>query len=117
LLDPEARKTFFEAYKDVEQLWEILSPSPELRDHITTFNQLAKLYATVRNAYGTSVSYLTDLGNKTKRMVQENVAQWGLGEFTKAVTFDVRTLEQLRGTSGPDEKKVFNLVRGLQREV
>ena len=33
-LDPEARKAFFEAYKDIEALWEILSPSPELRDHI-----------------------------------------------------------------------------------
>jgi hypothetical protein len=35
-LEPEARKAFFEAYKDIESLWEILSPSPELRDHITT---------------------------------------------------------------------------------
>ena len=33
-LDPEPRKAFFEAYKDIESLWEILSPSPELRDHI-----------------------------------------------------------------------------------
>lgn len=36
-LDPEPRKAFFEAYKEIEALWEILSPSPELRDHITTF--------------------------------------------------------------------------------
>jgi type I restriction enzyme, R subunit len=33
-LDLEPRKAFFEAYKDIEALWEILSPSPELRDHI-----------------------------------------------------------------------------------
>ena len=31
-LDPAVRKVFFEAYKDIENLWEILSPSPELRD-------------------------------------------------------------------------------------
>ena len=30
-LDPEPRKAFFEAYKELESLWEILSPSPELR--------------------------------------------------------------------------------------
>ena len=30
-LDPEPRKAFFEAYKEIENLWEILSPSPELR--------------------------------------------------------------------------------------
>jgi hypothetical protein len=50
-LDPEARKAFFEAYRDIESLWEILSPSPELRDHITTFKRLAQLYAAVRRTY------------------------------------------------------------------
>ena len=30
-LRPESRKDFFEAYKEIEALWEILSPSPELR--------------------------------------------------------------------------------------
>ena len=50
-LDPEPRKAFFEAYKEIEALWEILSPSPELRDHIATYKRLAQLYAAVRNAY------------------------------------------------------------------
>ena len=30
-LDPENRKVFFDAYKEIEALWEILSPSAELR--------------------------------------------------------------------------------------
>jgi type I restriction enzyme, R subunit len=40
-LEPESRKAFFEAYKDIEALWEILSPSAELRDHVETFKLLA----------------------------------------------------------------------------
>ena len=36
-LNPEARKEFFSAYKEIEALWEILSPSAELRNHIATF--------------------------------------------------------------------------------
>jgi len=28
LFDPEARKAFYEAYKDIEVLWEVLSPAP-----------------------------------------------------------------------------------------
>src|SRR5688572_13272185 len=43
--------------------------------------------------------------------------QAGLGRVTKNVTFDVKTLEALRGEKGPDEGKVFNLVRGLQKEI
>ena len=117
LLDPEARKTFFETYKDIENLWEILSPSPELRDHIETYKRLAQLYATVRNAYAEKVDYVADLAYKTRRLIEENASQEGLGRLTKSVTFDVKTLEALRSDKGPDEGKVFNLVRGLQKEI
>jgi type I restriction enzyme R subunit len=48
-LATDVRKTFFERYKEIEALWEILSPSPELRDHIATYKQLSVLYAAVRN--------------------------------------------------------------------
>ena len=41
----------------------------------------------------------------------------GLGNLTKSVTFDLRTLTALRKGYGSDEAKVFNLVRGLQAEV
>ena len=90
---PGARKAFFEAYKEIEALWEILSPSPELRDHITTFKRLAQLYATVRNAYADKVGYMADLAYKTRRLVEESATQEGLGHLTKTVTFDVKTLE------------------------
>lgn len=116
-LDPEPRKAFFEAYKEIEALWEILSPSPELRDHITSFRRLAQLYAAVRNAYSDQVGYVADLAYKTRRLVEESATQEGLGKVTKAVTFDVETLEDLRGEAGSDEGKVFNLVRGLREET
>jgi len=116
-LDPEPRKVFFEEYKEIEALWEILSPAPELRDHIATFKRLAALYAAVRNAYGDRGDYVADLAYKTATLVKESAEQWGLGQVTKTVTFDVRTLEGLRGKPGSDEGKVFNLVRGLQSEI
>ena len=116
-LDPESRKVFFEAYKEIEALWEILSPSPELRDSIASFKRLARLYAAVRNAYANRVNYAIDLANKTRLMVQESAAQEGLGYSAKTVTFDVSTLKALRSESGSDEAKVFNLVRGLRQEI
>ena len=116
-LEIEERKKLFEAYKEIEALWEILSPSAELRPHIDTFKQLASLYAVVRNAYAKKIDPMTDLANKTRRMIQESVIQEKLGSFVKSVTFDVDTFERLRGESGTDEAKVFNLVRGFRQEV
>ena len=116
-LDPDARKRFFSVYKEIEALWEILSPSAELRDHIETFRSLTQLYAVVRNAYADSPDFVADLAHKTQRLVEESAAMYGLGNLTKSVTFDLRNLTVLRKESGPDEAKVFNLVRGLQAEV
>lgn len=116
-LTPEARKAFFEAYKEIEALWEILSPSPELRDHIATYKHLSQLYAAVRNAYADKVGFVADLAYKTRRLIEGSATQEGLGRLTKSVTFDVKTLESLRGEKGSDEGKVFNLVRGLQQEI
>ncbi|HFF3758472.1 TPA: type I restriction endonuclease subunit R [Stenotrophomonas maltophilia] len=116
-LTPEARKTFFESYKEIEALWEILSPDPALRDHIATYKQLSQLYAAVRNAYAEKVGFVADLAYKTRRLIEESAEQHGLGRLTKTVTFDVATLKSLRGEDGSDEGKVFNLVRGLQHEI
>lgn len=116
-LTPEARKTFFESYKEIEALWEILSPDPALRDHIATYKQLSQLYAAVRNAYAEKVGFVADLAYKTRRLIEESAEQHGLGRLTKSVTFDVATLKSLRGEGGADEGKVFNLVRGLQHEI
>ena len=116
-LNPEARKEFFAAFKELENLWEILSPSAELRDHVDAFRRLTLLYATVRNAYSDRPSFVGDLARKTLQLVQGAAASDGLGFLTKTITFDVRTVKALQDEAGPVEAKVFNLVRGLRQEV
>lgn len=116
-IDPDARKRFFDDYKDVEALWEILSPSAELRDHIQTYKRLSHLYAAVRNAFSETGGFLGDLEYKTRRLIETTAEQEGLGRIAKVVTFDVETLEQLKSDDGPDEGKVYNLLRGLRKEM
>jgi type I restriction enzyme, R subunit len=116
-LDPELRRNFFDAYKEIESLWEILSPSAELRDYIDVYKRLAQLYATVRNAYATQIGFVADLAHKTRELIVKAATQDGLGRLTKSVTFDLQTLEALKDEKGTDEGKVFNLVRGLQKET
>ena len=116
-LDPDHRKEFFSAYKEIETLWEILSPSAGLRNHIDTYKRLAHLYAVVRNAYADHPILVAELARKTQQLMEESAAMYGLGNLTKAVTFDIHTITALRKESGTDEAKVVNLVRGLRAEV
>ena len=116
-LDLGTRKEFFGAFKELEDLWEILSPSAELRDHIDAFKRLTLLYAAVRNAYSDRPVLVGDLAVKTRQLVQGEAASGGLGLQVRTVTFDVRTVKALQDEAGPVEAKVFNLVRGLRQEV
>lgn len=116
-MDQELREKFFEAYKEIEALWEILSPSPELRDHIDSYKRLAELYAVVRNAYEESVNYIADLAAKTRVLVEESAALKGLLLEPPSVNFDVHTIKALQDESGTAEAKVFNLVRSLRAEM
>lgn len=64
---------FFEFYKEVETLYEILSPDPALRDYIRTYQRLSDLYAALRNEYGNRGGLLTeDLGRKTGILLRES---------------------------------------------
>ena len=116
-LVPETRRSYFNAFSEIEALWEILSPSPELREHIKTYKNLAKLYAVLINAYKTNTTYNSPLGLKTASLVKDSVTQQGLGDVIKTVTFNVPTVQALRNEPGSDEAKIFNLVRGLRDEI
>ena len=115
-LHPDARKAFFSTFKEIEALWEILSPSAELRDHVETFRRLAELYAAVREAFSVRPTFDPDLAKKTKRLVESSARLDALGDSTQSLTFDTQTLERLRRKPGPPEPKVFNFVRSFQRE-
>ena len=71
----------------------------------------------MRNAYSETGGFLADLAYKTRRLIQGTAEQEGLGRIAKVVTFDVATLEQLKGEDGPEEGKVYNLLRGLRKEM
>ena len=116
-LNPESRKAYCQSYKEIEALWEILSPSGELRNHVDTYKQLAKLYAVLTNAYRPDFTYDASLGLKTHSLLRDSVIQRGLGDVIRTVTFDAPTARALRDEPGSDEAKIFNLVRGLHDEM
>ncbi len=114
LLRSEAREKFTELYKEIETLYEILSPDPSLIGHIAGYNELADLYAMMRATYGRSINFLDGLTHKTAALVKANAAAHGLDRVTKSVEFDEPTLAALRTRGGSDEEKIVNLTRSLQ---
>ncbi|MDP2325595.1 MAG: hypothetical protein Q8N51_16430, partial [Gammaproteobacteria bacterium] len=109
LREPEARQQFVECFKELETLYEILSPSPELRDDIRNYNQLANLYAMLRNAYGRKTTYLAEVAHKTELLVRETAATYGLDTLGKTVEYDATALKALKEKAQSEAGKVINL--------
>ena len=113
-LDKDKRQSFIDLYKEIEGLYEILSPSPELRDFIEDYRRLADLYLIVRNAYGSKTVFHWDVARKTEFLIREEAETYGSISAGRVVEFDEAALQALKKRPGPVAEKILNLVRALR---
>ena len=71
------REKFYQFFKDLEALYEILSPSAELADYISDFRNLATLYQIVRNAFAAKTTFYGDVAKKTELLIREEAETYG----------------------------------------
>ena len=115
--EKKVRDAFYKFFKELENLYEILSPSPALRDYVVSYGQLAALYEVVRNAYGVKTTFLGDLAKKTEMLIRENAGYTGLTKTTKPVIIDEKMLDSLRKSDSSDTNKVINLFKNIQATI
>src|SRR4029077_11162064 len=71
--DPDRRKEFFKEYKEIEMLYEIISPDAFLRPYIEDYTSLSSIYAVVQNAYTKKVYVDRAFQKKTNELVQKHI--------------------------------------------
>jgi type I restriction enzyme R subunit len=100
--DPERRKEFFKEYKEIEMLYEIISPDAFLRPFIADYGTLSAIYQVVRKAYSRTVMVDRDFQAKTNHLVQQQVGSYGVGGLGEIVAINGNTLELIKNKSGGD---------------
>ena len=116
-INKNKREEFYKFYKEIETLYEILSPSPALRDYITDFSFLTVLYQIVRNVFKKKTMLYGDIARKTEKLVRERVETWGLEETMPIVKIDEHTLRALKNNDSSDNTKVINLINSINKTV
>ncbi|MDA3834110.1 MAG: hypothetical protein PF495_12005, partial [Spirochaetales bacterium] len=111
--DQSKREEFYRLFKELETLYEILSPSPDLRDYVEAFGLLSILYQIVRNAFRKKTGFFGDIAKKTKQLVSEKVKTYGLATTTPAVKIDETTLKALKDSKASTNIKVINLINSI----
>lgn len=113
--DADRRKVFFRDFKEIEMLYEIISPDPFLRPYIDPFTTLAAIYSVVRKAYTQTVYVDRDFQRKTDRLVQENIGTYGIGAPGDLVAINGDTIEVIKAGKDGDGTKVINLIKSIQK--
>lgn len=115
--DPERRKEFFKEYKEIEMLYEIISPDAYLRPFIEDYTTLSRIYPVVRKAYTKRVMVDRDFQWKTNALVQEHVGASLKDVETPFVFIDKATLEAIAAKDEGKATKVINLVKAIEKSA
>ncbi|MBU2811416.1 HsdR family type I site-specific deoxyribonuclease [Acidithiobacillus thiooxidans] len=113
--DPERRKEFFKEYKEIEMLYEIISPDAFLRPFIGDYGTLSAIYQVVRKAYTRTVMVDREFQAKTNYLVREQVGSYGVGGLGEIVAINGNTIELIKNKQGGDGTKVINLIKSIEK--
>jgi type I restriction enzyme R subunit len=113
--DQDRRKEFFKEYKEIEMLYEIISPDAFLRPFIDQYATLSSIYAVVRNAYAKTVYVDRAFQKKTNQLVREHISTEQLMKVSEFVMIDENTIDLIKRQKGGDGTKVINLVKSIEK--
>ena len=113
--DPERRKEFFKEYKEIEMLYEIISPDAFLRPFIDDYTTLSAIYDVVRKAYTKQVLVDRDFQAKTNALVQKHVSSSPLNAPDDIVPINAETLDIMKRRKSGDSVKVINLIKSIEK--
>jgi type I restriction enzyme R subunit len=113
--DKDRRKEFFKEYKEMEMLYEIISPDAFLRPFIADYTSLSAIYAVVAKAYTKKVYVDKAFQRKTNELVQKHVAASPIGAVTDLIEINAQTIELIKAKAGGDDTKVINLIKSIEK--
>jgi len=115
--DEETRKTFFKLYNEIEMLYEIISPDAFLRPYVDEYITLSSVYQVVRNAYADHVSIDREFQKKTAELVREHIQSSPIKLGTEIVQLDEKGIVLIKERNQPNEVKIINLIKSIQRKA
>ena len=113
--DPERRKKFFKEYKEIEMLYEIISPDAFLRPFIDDYTTLSAIYLVVRKAYSISITADREFQRKTNALVQNHISTLGVERALNPITINGNTIELIKMRNKRKRTTVINLVKSIEK--
>ena len=113
--DKDRRKEFFKEYKEIEMLYEIISPDAFMRPYLEGYATLSAIYAIVRKSYSKQVYVDRGFQKKTNELVQKHIDTARIDAVTQSVEINPETIDLIKKDHGGDNTKVINLIKSIEK--
>lgn len=111
--EKEKREALYKYFKQLESLYEIISPDKFLRDFLDDYFRISHLYQTVLNTFLHRVYADKELMRKTADLVKQYVKADKIAEPLPIYEINERTLEALKKDTKTEKTKVINLRKSI----
>jgi len=115
--DKERRDKFYTFFREVEAIYEILSPDPFLRPYLEDYQQLVRMYKLVREAFEPHGIQEKEFLRKTAEIVRKHTHALGVMELGPVYALDSLALERIATREVPEGVRVFNLIKAFYKLV
>ena len=115
--DKQGRDEFFRFFKQLQDIYTILSPDPFLRPFIADYQSLASLYGLIRNAYADRIYVDKELTAKTQELLQQHTGSDRFALPGSVQELNANTLREVGNSDVSDTVKVLNLRKILRKTV
>jgi len=112
--DKSKRKELYKLYKEVEMLYEIISPDAFLRPYLNDYAMFSAIYQVVQNAYAKRVQVDREFQRKTNELVQDRIAGTVPCFDDEFFEIDKSTIEKIKSKKG-NNTKVINLIKTIEK--
>jgi type I restriction enzyme, R subunit len=116
LSDKSERETFYTFFKQIQALYDILSPDAFLRPYIDDYQALANLYGLLRNAYDSQ--YVDrELTAKTRQLLREQTATYNVELPGEVHELGPKELAAIKSGNASDTVKILNLKKIIESTI
>lgn len=109
----EKRNEYYGLYRELIDIYNIISPDEDLRPYIEIVDALTKIYKILQEAFENKLTVSKELTRKVEELVQRNVNQSEIQNGLEIFEITEKTIEELEKRKISDKVKIYNLVHSI----
>ncbi len=115
--DENTKQKYYARWKEIEDMYNIISPDDFLRPHLSDYEKFARIYNILRMYYDNKQKPDLDLSRKTAELVREHTS---IGEFKpprSTYSIDDGTLSRIKEDHKTDRERILSMINSILNEV